>query len=84
MGAAHCELWSDEGEGGVRRLATVGAGRGIGLGRALLLAAFAAFRERAGWRSAELGVQADNDRAVALYESVGMRMLWRVDRWQRG
>ena len=34
--------------------------------------------------SAELGVQADNDRAVALYESVGMRMLWRVDRWQRG
>jgi len=80
VGAAHCEQWEDE--GGVRRVATVGVGRGIGLGRALLLAAFAEFRQR-GLPQAVLGVQGDNERALRLYQSIGMRRAWRIDRWQR-
>jgi mycothiol synthase len=80
VGAAACERWDEQ--GAVRSLATVGRGRGIGLGRALLLEAFAEFRRR-GLPEVVLGVQSDNVPALGLYESVGMRTLWRVDRWQR-
>ena len=46
--------------------------RRLGLGRALLLHSFDAFRS-AGLLVAKLGVDSENaDRAVALYESVGM------------
>jgi ribosomal protein S18 acetylase RimI-like enzyme len=46
--------------------------RGRGLGRALLLTAFAEFHRR-GERKVSLGVDASNPSgAVALYESVGM------------
>jgi mycothiol synthase len=80
VGSAHSELWQDEGLGSVRRLATTGAGRGIGLGRALLLAALGEFVRR-GMPAAVLDVQGDNDRALRLYRSVGMRPLWQIDRW---
>ncbi len=82
VGSIHNELWEEDGVGAVRRVATAGAGRGTGLGRALLLAAFGEFRRR-GLPAAVLDVQGDNERALRLYESVGMSPLWRTDRWQR-
>jgi ribosomal protein S18 acetylase RimI-like enzyme len=56
--------------------------RGRGLGRALLLASLGAFRAR-GLARAELGVHARNRTGVALYESVGMRPVFVVDRYER-
>ena len=51
-----------------------------GLGRALLLASFREFRRR-GAEQAALGVDAANPTgATSLYESVGMRVLFRFDR----
>jgi mycothiol synthase len=82
VGTAHSELWQEDGVGAVRRLATGGAGRGIGLGRALLLAALGEFHRR-GMPAAVLDVQGDNERALRLYESVGMSQQWRTDRWER-
>jgi mycothiol synthase len=61
------------GSGGyIADLGTLPAYRGRGLGRALLLTAFAEFHRR-GLRTVSLGVDATNPTgAVALYESVGM------------
>ena len=54
-----------------------------GLGRALLLEAFARFRER-GCHAAALGVDGENTTgAVRLYESVGMRVAHRADVYER-
>ena len=54
-----------------------------GLGRALLLHAFAAFRER-GLREAGLGVDASNPTgATRLYESVGMQVSSRFDIYEK-
>ena len=54
-----------------------------GLGRALLLHAFAAFRER-GLRQAGLGVDASNPTgATRLYESVGMQVSSRFDIYEK-
>jgi mycothiol synthase len=64
--------YPDEG-GWVADLGTLSAYRGRGLGRLLLLTAFAEFHRR-GDRRVNLGVDATNPTgAVALYESVGMR-----------
>jgi mycothiol synthase len=58
--------------GYVDTLGTLRAHRGKGLGRALLLTAFAEFHER-GIRKVVLGVDAENPTgALQLYESVGM------------
>ncbi len=56
--------------------------RGRGLGRALLLGVFAAFRA-AGFESAELSVHGRNRGALALYESVGMAPTWSAERWEK-
>jgi mycothiol synthase len=56
--------------------------RGRGLGRALLLHAFQELRAR-GKRRAGLGVNGDNGAAIALYESVGMRVSRRSDVWEK-
>lgn len=54
-----------------------------GLGRALLLQAFQAFRER-GLREAGLGVDAESlTGATRLYESVGMRLFSRSDIYEK-
>ena len=54
-----------------------------GLARALLLESFALFRS-AGRRRAALGVDSENTTgALALYESVGMRVTSRSDTWER-
>lgn len=63
----------DNGRGFVRTLAVAASERGRGLGRALLLHAFAAL-ERGGARGLTLGVEAANENALGLYRSVGMEI----------
>ena len=80
-GAALGERW-ESATGYVAELAVAARARGRGLGRALLLALFAAFR-RAGLTHAELSVHGRNRGALALYESVGMRSTWEAERWEK-
>lgn len=81
VGAALGERW-EGGTGYVAELAVAGRARGRGLGRALLLGLFDAFR-RAGLEHAELSVHGRNRGALALYESVGMRTTWEAERWEK-
>ena len=71
-----------EGRGWVTHLAVDPAERGRGLGRELLLASFAAAGE-AGLTSVGLDVNAANAKAAQLYESVGMKVEWRSERWEK-
>jgi mycothiol synthase len=80
-GAALGERWEND-TGYVAELAVAARARGRGLGRALLLGLFAAFR-RAGLTHAELSVHGRNRGALALYESVGMRSTWEAERWEK-
>jgi mycothiol synthase len=80
-GVVLCERW-EEGVGYVDYLAVAARSRGRGLGRALLLHGFAALRE-AGLGVAELSVQGENASATRLYESVGMRPVWTIERWEK-
>jgi mycothiol synthase len=80
-GAALGERW-ERGTGYVAELAVARRARGRGLGRALLLGLFAAFR-RAGLTHAELSVHGRNRGALALYESAGMRTTWEAERWEK-
>jgi len=81
VGAALGERW-EGGTGYVAELAVARRARGRGLGRALLLGLFAAFRA-AGLAHAELSVHGRNRGALALYESVGMRTTWEAERWEK-
>jgi mycothiol synthase len=81
VGAALGERW-ERATGYVAELAVARRARGGGLGRALLLGLFAAFR-RAGLTHAELSVHGRNRGALALYESVGMRTTWEAERWEK-
>jgi len=76
-----CERWED-GVGYVDYLAVAARARGQGLGRALLLHGLAALRD-AGLTVAELSVQGENASATRLYESVGMRPVWTIERWEK-
>jgi mycothiol synthase len=80
-GVALCERWED-GVGYVDQLAVVARARGQGLGRALLLHGLAALRD-AGLTVAELSVQGENASATRLYESIGMRPVWTIERWEK-
>lgn len=80
-GVVLCERWED-GAGYVEHLAVAPRARGHGLGRALLLHGLAALRA-AGLRTAELSVQGENAGAARLYESVGMRPVWTIERWEK-
>jgi mycothiol synthase len=80
-GVVLCERW-ESGVGYVDQLAVAARARGQGLGRALLLHGFAALRE-AGLLVAELSVQGENASATRLYESVGMRAWWTIERWEK-
>jgi mycothiol synthase len=81
VGAGLGERWEDS-TGYIAELGVVPRARGRGLGRALLLGLFAAFR-RAGLTQAELSVHGRNRGALALYESVGMRSTWEAERWEK-
>jgi mycothiol synthase len=71
--AAQLAGWYQDEGGHIADLGTLPAYRGRGLGRLLLLTAFAEFHRR-GERRVNLGVDASNPTgAVPLYESVGMR-----------
>jgi ribosomal protein S18 acetylase RimI-like enzyme len=78
VGLAIGECWED-GAGYVAQLAV--ARRGRGHGRTLLLTLMDAFRT-AGLRTAELSVAGTNAPATGLYESVGFRPHFRIERWQ--
>jgi mycothiol synthase len=80
-GVVLCERW-EEGVGYVDYLAVAARARGQGLGRALLLHGLAALRD-AGLAVAELSVQGENAGATRLYESVGMRPVWTIERWEK-
>ena len=69
----------DSGRGYVSSLAVAARERGRGLGRALLLHAFADL-EQAGARGLALDVQAHNESALGLYRSVGLEVEreWRI------
>jgi len=80
-GVVLCERWED-GVGYVDYLAVASRVRGQGLGRAMLLHGLASIRD-AGLRVAELSVQGENASATRLYESVGMRPAWTIERWEK-
>ena len=80
-GVVLCERWED-GVGYVDYLAVASRVRGQGLGRAMLLHGLASIRD-AGLRVAELSVQGENASATRLYESVGMRPVWTIERWEK-
>ena len=80
-GVVLCERW-EEGVGYVDYLAVAPRARGHGLGRALLVHGLAALRAR-GLAAAELSVQGENASATRLYESVGMRPVWTIERWEK-
>jgi mycothiol synthase len=80
-GVVLCERW-EEGIGYVDHLAIASRSRGRGVGRAVLLHGLAALRAD-GLRVAELSVQGENASATRLYESVGMRPVWTIERWEK-
>jgi mycothiol synthase len=80
-GVVLCERWED-GVGYVDYLAVAARARGQGLGRALLQHGLVALRS-AGLTVAELSVQGENAGATRLYESVGMRPVWTIERWEK-
>jgi mycothiol synthase len=71
-GAIRCDA-DRRGLGWIAALGVLPAWRSRGIGRALLLHAFRAFWER-GQPHVGLGVAADNEPALRLYESVGMQV----------
>ena len=80
-GLVLCERWED-GVGYIDNLAVASRSRGRGIGRAMLLHGLAALRA-AGLTVAELSVQGENASATRLYESVGMRSVWTIERWEK-
>lgn len=80
-GVCISERWED-GVGYVAQVAVARRARGRGYGRALLLAAFDAFRD-AGLGKAELSVHGANLGAFRLYESAGMTPSFRQERWAK-
>ncbi len=71
--------------GGVGEIVLIGVARDArrrGLGAALMRHAFD-FLRRKGVRDVRLHVDIDNEGAIALYEHLGMRILFRVQRYYR-
>jgi ribosomal protein S18 acetylase RimI-like enzyme len=80
-GLVLCERRED-GQGFVAYLAVVPGWRGRGLGRALLAGTLERMRA-AGLAAASLGVNGANRSALALYESLGMRIESSADRYEK-
>jgi mycothiol synthase len=81
-GVALCERWEEDGQGYVAYLAVARDWRGRGLGRALLAESLEKMRA-AGLPRAALSVNARNESATRLYESVGMKVGTRSDRYEK-
>ncbi len=71
-----------ETEGWIRQFGVVPEWRGQGIAAALLQHAFLVFRAR-GYARAGLGMEAENARAMRLYERVGMETLRQYDEYQK-
>jgi len=82
VGVLTNEEWKEGNMGWCAQLAVRPDHRRQGLGRALLLTAFGEFHRR-GRTRVGFGVHGENDRAIALYESLGARPAWRHDRYER-
>lgn len=85
IGAICCRPSSPHSEDAavVQFLGVRSAWRGRGIGRALLVTAFAELRQR-GIAAVELGVDSGNQTgATQLYEKVGMRTLHRAEYWEK-
>ena len=80
-GVVLANRWED-GQGYVSHLATARDWRGRGLGRALLAASLAKMRDD-GLPRAALDVNGRNESATRLYESVGMRVGSRAERYDK-
>lgn len=80
-GVALCERWED-GQGYMAYLATAREWRGRGLGRALLAGSLAKMGA-AGLSRAALNVNGRNESATRLYTSVGMRVGFRAERYDK-
>lgn len=80
VGACLCRTYTTE--GWVRQLAVRADWRGRGLGRALLLHAFATFKQR-GFERVGLAVEADNPHAVGFYQALGMRRIRQYDEYEK-
>jgi mycothiol synthase len=80
-GVVLVDRWED-GQGYVSHIATARDWRGRGLGRALLAAALVGIRD-AGLARAALDVNGRNESATRLYESVGMRVGSRAERYDK-
>lgn len=80
--AGACLCLPYEGIGWVRQLGVAEGHRRRGLGAALLRHAFSEFWKR-GQSQVGLAVDADNDRAVGLYEAVGMERARQYDEYQQ-
>ncbi len=74
--------WGEEGTGYVDILAVTPSEQGRGLGGALLRRAFLMYRA-AGLKRAQLGVAADNPKALRLYERAGMKARFQTDVYER-
>jgi ribosomal protein S18 acetylase RimI-like enzyme len=79
-GVALCQRWEDRGY--IAYLATARDWRGRGLGRALLASSLAKIHA-AGFEHAVLVVNDRNESATRLYESVGMKIASRSERWDK-
>jgi mycothiol synthase len=71
-----------EAEGWIRQFGVLPAWRGKGIATAMLKHAFLVFRER-GYNRVGLGMEADNEHAMRLYERVGMRVLRQYDEYRK-
>jgi mycothiol synthase len=74
--------WPEAPVGYIDVLAVAPEEQGRGLGRTMLQQAFVLFRQ-AGLSEAQLGVAADNPKALQLYESAGMAVLFQLDSYER-
>ncbi len=71
-----------ETEGWIRQFGVIPAWRGRGIATAMLQHAFLVFRDR-GYDRVGLGMEADNETALRLYERVGMKVLRQYDEYRK-
>lgn len=71
-----------ETEGWIRQFGVIPAWRGMGIATAMLKHAFLVFRDR-GYDRVGLGMEAENESALRLYERLGMKVLRQYDEYRK-